>query len=104
MQISKKNNVLNLSSNETELHIEISRVDGDLQVGIELDGNKESLENKLDEFLTNTNSKKEECVSDECLINDGKDPVIYITDERVKIENTNINKNINIFKNSNFQN
>lgn len=46
---------------------------------------KESLENKLDEFLTNTNSKKEECVGDECLINDGKEIV-----ERVnKVYKTN---------------
>jgi hypothetical protein len=46
---------------------------------------KESLENKLDDFLKNPNSKKEECVGDECLINDGKEIV-----ERVnKVYKTN---------------
>lgn len=47
--------------------------------------NSDSLENKLDEFLSNQSSKKEECVGDECLINDGKEIV-----ERVnKIYKTN---------------
>lgn len=47
--------------------------------------NSDNLENKLDEFLTNQTTKKEECVGDECLINDGKEIV-----ERVnKIYKTN---------------
>lgn len=47
--------------------------------------NSDSLENKLDEFLSNQPTKKEDCVGDECLINDGKEIV-----ERVnKIYKTN---------------
>lgn len=46
---------------------------------------KENLEKKLDEFLSNPNSNKEECFGDECLINDGKEIV-----ERVnKVYKTN---------------
>lgn len=45
---------------------------------------KKDLENNLDEFLNN-NTKKEECVGDECIINDGKEIV-----ERVnKVYKTN---------------
>ena len=36
--------------------------------------NKKELENKLDEFLGGEN-KKQECVGDECIINDGKEIV-----------------------------
>ena len=36
--------------------------------------NKKELENKLDEFLGDEN-KKQECVGDECIINDGKEIV-----------------------------
>jgi len=44
---------------------------------------KETLEKKLDNFLSNT--EKEECVGEECLINDGKEIV-----ERVnKVYKTN---------------
>ena len=43
------------------------------------------LENKLDNFLSNDNTQNEECVGDECLINDGKEIV-----ERVnKVYKTN---------------
>jgi hypothetical protein len=46
---------------------------------------KTALENKLNDFLNVTNNKKEECVGDECLINDGKEIV-----ERVnKVYKTN---------------
>jgi len=46
---------------------------------------KETLENKLDNFLSDSKSQKEECVGDECLINDGKEIV-----ERVnKVYKTN---------------
>lgn len=45
---------------------------------------KETLEKNLDNFL-NDSSKKQECVGDECLINDGKEIV-----ERVnKVYKTN---------------
>lgn len=46
---------------------------------------KDTLENKLDNFLSNDNTQNEECVGDECLINDGKEIV-----ERVnKVYKTN---------------
>jgi len=46
---------------------------------------KETLEKKLDNFLSEDNPTKEECVGDECLINDGKEIV-----ERVnKVYKTN---------------
>ena len=46
---------------------------------------KETLERKLDNFLSEDNTTKEECVGDECLINDGKEIV-----ERVnKVYKTN---------------
>jgi len=45
----------------------------------------ENLEKSLNDFLNDNNTKKEECVGDECLINDGKEIV-----ERVnKIYKTN---------------
>jgi hypothetical protein len=46
---------------------------------------KKTLENKLNDFLNVSNNKTEECVGDECLINDGKEIV-----ERVnKVYKTN---------------
>ena len=46
---------------------------------------KETLETKLDNFLSNDNTQNGECVGDECLINDGKEIV-----ERVnKVYKTN---------------
>lgn len=46
---------------------------------------KETLENKLDDFLSNTKTNEKECVGEECLINDGKEIV-----ERVnKVYKTN---------------
>lgn len=46
---------------------------------------KETLENKLNNFLNDTTNKKDECVGEECLINDGKEIV-----ERVnKVYKTN---------------
>ena len=46
---------------------------------------KETLKNNLDNFLSNDSTQKEECVGDECLINDGKEIV-----ERVnKVYKTN---------------
>jgi hypothetical protein len=45
----------------------------------------ENLEKSLNDFLNDNNTKNEECVGDECLINDGKEIV-----ERVnKIYKTN---------------
>lgn len=45
----------------------------------------DNLEKSLNDFLNDNNTKKEECVGDECLINDGKEIV-----ERVnKIYKTN---------------
>jgi hypothetical protein len=45
----------------------------------------ENLKKSLNDFLNDNNTKKEECVGDECLINDGKEIV-----ERVnKIYKTN---------------
>lgn len=47
--------------------------------------NSDNLENELDYFLSNKKNKKEECIGDECLINDGKEIV-----ERVnKVYKTN---------------
>jgi hypothetical protein len=47
--------------------------------------NSDNLENELDYFLSNKKNQKEECVGDECLINDGKEIV-----ERVnKVYKTN---------------
>jgi hypothetical protein len=47
--------------------------------------NIENLESKLDNFLSGNQTQKEECVGDECLINDGKEIV-----ERVnKVYKTN---------------
>jgi len=47
--------------------------------------NSENLESKLDNFLSNKPNQTEECVGDECLINDGKEIV-----ERVnKVYKTN---------------
>lgn len=46
---------------------------------------KETLKNKLDNFLTNGKKDEKDCVGDECLINDGKEIV-----ERVnKVYKTN---------------
>ena len=36
---------------------------------------KEELEKKLDSFLSNGTTQKENCVGDECIINDGKEIV-----------------------------
>jgi predicted Rossmann fold nucleotide-binding protein DprA/Smf involved in DNA uptake len=46
---------------------------------------KETLENKLNDFLTDNNQNNQECEGEECLINDGKEIV-----ERVnKVYKTN---------------
>ncbi len=36
---------------------------------------QDELENNLDEFLGNENTKEKECIGDECIINDGKEIV-----------------------------